>query len=148
MQKEFRKYRSCIYTFENRCIQDLGLRLGDDATKIILNTKGTMDDITPEMKKVLDFIDGKEATDDYIRALEQEIEAVRKNEKWRLDYMTLQMRYREKYEQGIEQGIEQSKRQVALKMLKKNKLSIEDIAMYTGLTIEQVEAIEGDLQIL
>ena len=40
-----------IYTFENRCIQDLGLRLGDDATKIILNTKGTMDDITPEMKK-------------------------------------------------------------------------------------------------
>ncbi len=143
MQKEFRKYRSCIYTFENRCIQDLGLRLGDDATKIILNIKGTMDDITPEMKKVLDFIDGKEATDDYTRALEQEIEAVRKNE-WRLDYMTLQMRYQEKYEQGIEQ----SKRQVALKMLKKNKLSIEDIALYTGLTIEQVEAIEGDLQTL
>lgn len=62
--------------------------------------------------------------------------------------MTLQMRYQEKCEQGIEQGIEQSKRQVALKMLKKNKLSIEDIALYTGLTIEQVEAIEGDLQTL
>ncbi len=48
-----------IYTFENRCIQNPDLGLGDDTTKIILNTKGTMDDVTPEMKKLLDFIDGK-----------------------------------------------------------------------------------------
>lgn len=134
-----------IYTFENRCIQDLGLKLGDATTKIILNTKGTMDDIEPKMKKVLDFIDGKEATDDYTKALKEEIESVRKNEKWRLDYMTLQMRYQEKYEQGIEQGIEQSKRQMALKMLKKRQLPIEEIALYTDLTVEQVEALGKDL---
>ena len=48
-----------IYTFENRCIQNPDLGLGEDTTKIILNTKGTMDDVTPEMKKLLDFIDGK-----------------------------------------------------------------------------------------
>lgn len=149
-----------IYSFENRCIQDLGLRLGDDATKIILNTKGTMNDITPEMKNVLDFIDGKRAADDYTKALEQEIESVRKNEKWRLDYMTLQMKYQEKYEQGMEQGIEkgieqgiekgieQSKKQMALRMLKKNQLSIEDIANYTGLMEEQVEALKEELQII
>ena len=45
-----------IYTFENRCIQEPELGLGDDTTKNILNTKGTMDDGTPEMKKLLDFI--------------------------------------------------------------------------------------------
>jgi len=147
-----------IYTFENRCIQNPAIRLGDDAVKIILNTKGIMDDITPEMKKVLDFIDGKEASDDYTKALEKEIESVRNNEKWRLDYMTLQMKYQEKYEQGvqqgieqgiergIQQGIEQGKIQAAVKMLKKNQLSIDDIASYTGLTVEQVEALEGDLQ--
>lgn len=131
-----------IYTFENRCIQDFALRLGDDATKIILNTKGTMDDITPEMKRVLDFIDGKGASDEYTRALEEEIESVRKNAKWRLDYMTLQMRYQEKYEQGVEQ----SKRQMAFKMLQKNQLSIEEIAMYTDLTIEQVETLQEELR--
>ncbi len=96
-----------IYTFENRCTQDLRIRLGDDATKIILNTKGTMNDITPEMKQVLDFIDGKGASDEYTRALEKEVESVRKNEKWRLDYMTLQMKYREILEEGFERGIEQ-----------------------------------------
>ena len=70
-----------------------------------------MNDITPEMKNVLDFIDGKRAADDYTKALEQEIESVRKNEKWRLDYMTLQMKYQEKYEQGMEQGIEKGMEQ-------------------------------------
>ena len=38
-----------IYTFENRCLQDYGIALGDETTKIILNTKGTMDDISLEM---------------------------------------------------------------------------------------------------
>ena len=45
-----------VYTFENRCIQELGLGLGDDTVKIILNTKGTEDDVSPEMKRLLDFI--------------------------------------------------------------------------------------------
>jgi predicted transposase/invertase (TIGR01784 family) len=72
-----------IYTFENRCIQNLELSLGDDATKIILNTKGTMDDVTPEMKRLLDFIDGKEPEDDFTRELDEAVQAVRKNEKWR-----------------------------------------------------------------
>lgn len=71
-----------IYIFENRCIQNLGLGLGDDTTKIILNTKGTIDDITPEMKKLLNFIDGKEPEDDFTRELDEVVQSVRKNEKW------------------------------------------------------------------
>ena len=131
-----------IYTFENRCIQNLDLGLGDDTTKIILNTKGTMNDVTPEMKKLLDFIDGKEPEDDFTRELDEAVQSVRKNEKWRLDYMTLQMNYQEKYEQGIEQ----EKRQSALRMIEAGKLSSEEIALYSGLTIEQVFELEKELQ--
>lgn len=57
--------------------------LGDDTVKIILNTKGTMNDVTPEMKRLLDFIDGKEPEDDFTRELDEEVRSVRKNEKWR-----------------------------------------------------------------
>lgn len=96
-----------IYTFENRCIQDTSLSLGDDTIKIILNTKGTMDDVTPELKSLLDFIDGEEPRDEFTKELEAAVKTVRKNEKWRLDYMTLQMSYQEKFEQGLERGIEQ-----------------------------------------
>lgn len=135
-----------IYTFENRCIQDTSLSLGDDTIKIILNTKGTMDDVTPELKSLLDFIDGEEPRDEFTKELEAAVKTVRKNEKWRLDYMTLQMNYQEKYEQGIEQGREQSNRQSALRMIKAGKLSNDEIALYSGLTTEQVEALEEMFQ--
>ena len=68
-----------IYTFENRCIQNTELALGDDTTKIILNTKGTMDDVTPEMKRLLDFIDGKDPEDDFTRELDEAVQSVRRN---------------------------------------------------------------------
>ena len=135
-----------IYTFENRCIHDTSLSLGDDTIKIILNTKGTMDDVTPELKSLLDFIDGEEPRDEFTKELEAAVKTVRKNEKWRLDYMTLQMNYQEKYEQGIEQGREQSNRQSALRMIKAGKLSNDEIALYSGLTTEQVEALEEMFQ--
>ena len=135
-----------IYTFENRCIQNLDLGLGDDTTKIILNTKGTMDDVTPEMKKLLDFTDGKEPEDDFTRELDEAVQSVRKNEKWRLDYMTLQMNYQEKYEQGYDEGDRKRAISVAMRMIEANKLSLEEIALYSGLTLEQVRELEKELQ--
>ena len=135
-----------IYTFENRCIQNLDLGLGDDTTKIILNTKGTMDDVTPEMKKLLDFIDGKEPEDDFTRELDKAVQSVRKNEKWRLDYMTLQMNYQEKYEQGYDEGDRKRAISVAMRMIEANKLSSEEIALYSGLALEQVLELEKELQ--
>lgn len=51
-----------------------------------------------------------------------------------------------KYEQGIEQGREQSNRQSALRMIKAGKLSNDEIALYSGLTTEQVEALEEIFQ--
>ena len=120
-----------IYTFENRCIQNLELGLGDDTTKIILNTKGTMDDVTPEMKKLLDFIDGKEPGDDFTRELDKAVQSVRKNEKWRLDYMTLQ----------------KEKMESAMRMIEDGGLPLEKVAVYSGLTLEQVLELEKRLQL-
>lgn len=145
-----------IYTFENRCIQNPELGLDDGTTKIILNTKGTIDDVSPEMKMLLDYIDGKAPEDAFTRELDEAVRSVRKNEKWRVEYMTLQMHYQEKYEQGVEQGIkqgieqgveqgmEQERKQVALRMIEANKLSPEEIATYSGLSVDQViELING-----
>ena len=50
-----------IYTFENRCREYPSLSLGDEATKIFLNTKGTVNDVDQEM---LDFLTYMENTAD------------------------------------------------------------------------------------
>lgn len=149
-----------IYTFENRCLQDIEISLGDETTKIILNTKGTINDVSPEMKRLLDYIDGQEASDDFTRKLETEVKNVKNNEKWRVQYMTLEMRYRELLEQGIDigrtegidigrtEGIDigfaQEKKQTALRMLHAGKLSFEEIALYTGLSIEKVLELKNN----
>lgn len=133
-----------IYTFENRCSEDTALTLNDGTVKIILNTKGTLDDVSPEMKRLLDYVDGKGVSDTFTRDLEEAVQSARQNEKWRLDYMTLQMNYQEKYEQGIEQG----NKQAALRMIEAGKLSYEEIAMYSGLTLEQVLELQKEVQLV
>ena len=54
-----------IYTFENRCREYPSLSLGDGATKIFLNTKGTVNDVDQEM---LEFLSYAENTTDAIAA--------------------------------------------------------------------------------
>jgi hypothetical protein len=60
--------------------------------------------------------------------------------------MTLQMNYQEKYEQGMEQGMEQEKIDSAMRMLEDGNLPLEKIAMYAGLTLEQVLKLKNELQ--
>lgn len=61
--------------------------------------------------------------------------------------MTLQMHYQEKYEQGIEQGIEKEKMESAMRMIEDGGLPLEKVAVYSGLTLEQVLELEKELQL-
>ena len=99
-----------IYTFCNTCQENTALTSDDDAVKIILSTKGTMDDVSPEMKRILDYIDGKGASDKFTEELEEAVCSARQNERWRLDYMTLEYEYRQRYLEGKEEGREEGLR--------------------------------------
>lgn len=88
---EFGKGRH-IYTFENMCLEEPGLRLGDDTVKIILNTKGTMDDVGEAVKELLHYIAGQEPKSELTRSLDAEVSRVKSSRKWRRKFMTLLMR--------------------------------------------------------
>ena len=148
-----------IYTFENRCIQELSLPLGDETTKIILNTKGTANDVSDDMKSLLNYIDGQLPSDAYTTELDAAVKSARHNKKLRRDYMTLEMHYQEKFEQGeavgykrgIEKGALQNAEQTAIAMLLEGELSLDKISKYTKLSIEklnelQIELVETNLK--
>ena len=59
-----------------------------------------MDDVSPEMKRILDYIDGKGASDKFTEELEEAVRSAAKMERWRLDYMTLEYEYRQRYLEG------------------------------------------------
>ena len=93
-----------IYTFENICKEDKSVSLKDGTTKIFLNAKGTMDDVSPELKAFLDYVAGKKPADPFVDELEEAVKNARKNREWRHEYMTLLMRDQENIEKGMEIG--------------------------------------------
>ena len=84
-----------VYTFENRCREDLEIALGDDATKIILNTRGTVGEISDELKALLRFMDGMEPGSEYTKDLDRAVEEVKADEKWRREFMVMNELVRE-----------------------------------------------------
>ncbi|TGY96227.1 Rpn family recombination-promoting nuclease/putative transposase [Petralouisia muris] len=93
-----------IYTFENTCREDKDILLEDGTTKIFLNAKGTMDDVSPGLKAFLDYVAGKKPADPFVDELEEAVENARKNREWRHEYMTLLMRDQENREIGEKYG--------------------------------------------
>uniref|UniRef100_N2BFM6 Transposase (putative) YhgA-like domain-containing protein n=1 Tax=Eubacterium plexicaudatum ASF492 TaxID=1235802 RepID=N2BFM6_9FIRM len=98
--------RRHIYTFENICKEDGSISMGDETVKIFLNAKGTLDDVSDELKAFLDYVAGKRPKDAYVQRLEEAVKEAKKNRDWRHEYMTLLMRDQENVKIGEKRGEE------------------------------------------
>ena len=126
----------------NYCEQDKNLSLGDGATKIFLNTKGTADDVPSDVRAFLDYVDGRINDDAFVQEIDQEIREVKKIENERVSYMTLAMKMMEERKEGRKEGVAL----VAIGMLKL-KLSLDVIQAATELPLETIKklAIENNI---
>jgi len=100
-----------IYTFRNRCDEDNAVIMPDGATKIFLSTKGTLDDVTPDVKAFLDYVDGVISNDDFVQEIDQEIKDVKTIEKERRLYMTYEMKLHEERKIGREEGRKEGRKE-------------------------------------
>ena len=66
----------------------------------MLNTKGTADDVSEELRDVLHYIGGEKPTGKLVALLDEGVREVKNSEDWRREYMTLLMRDREKMKLG------------------------------------------------
>lgn len=81
--------------------------LGDETVKIFLNSKGDKTQVSEDLRAFLNYIDQKEDVDnDFVDALDREVQKARENKEWRLEYMTLFMKLQESLEAGKAQGLE------------------------------------------
>ena len=98
-----------IYTFENRCIEELDLVLPDEAIKVFINTTGTVDDIDEEFLDLMNFFNGELATAGIAKEMQEEVDKVKSKEEWRVEYMTMMELERQRYREGMERGMEHAK---------------------------------------
>ena len=89
-----------IYTFENVCIEDPKIKLGDKATKVFLNAASEADDIPPQLREFFDYLMTRKTTGELTTRIEKGVRSAASNEKWRLEYMTLELKIREETGHG------------------------------------------------
>ena len=122
------------YTFENMCKEDTNLLLKDGTAKIFFNTTGTQGNISEDTKNILKFIENNTAEDDFTEKLAQEVQKIKENKEWQVEYMTLLMREREKYKEGLadgrEEGIAEGVIQGAVRTCKNFNLSFQETVQY------------------
>ena len=100
-----------IYTFENLCMENKDLELRDGATKIFLNTKGTIGDITDTIKAFLRYVDGVVTDNSLVQEIEEEIRKVKLEEGERVNYMTFAMKMMEERKEGRAEGRREGRRE-------------------------------------
>ena len=137
-----------LYTFENICIEDGQTPLRDGTKKVIINAEAFEKAEGKELKGFLEYVKTGTANTEYTGRIETMIQAVKQNEQARQEYRFMsgfEMDAREEdIQQGIQQGLSDGSRQKALetaKILKQLGDSVQKIMQATGLSKEEVEAI-------
>ena len=123
-----------IYTFKNTCQEDKNILLDDGASRIFLSTKGTLDDVTPEVKNFLAFVDGLPVQDAWVDEIRDLMTKLKATEKEKVNYMTYQMKIAEEREEARAEG-EAKERKDGIKAL---IASIKEISANPTLAVEQL----------
>ena len=128
------------YTFKNLCLQNSEVDIKDGAIKEIFNAKAYATEQDVEISSFLKYIDSKEATDDFTDKINYIVEQAKTNEKFKGDYLAMNIRETDIYEEGIAQGAEQKAIEIAKQGLLLN-ISYEQLSQLTGLSREIVEQL-------
>ncbi|OCA96482.1 Rpn family recombination-promoting nuclease/putative transposase [Clostridium beijerinckii] len=131
------------YTFQNMCLEDNSIMLNDEAQKIILNSKGIMNDLSDELLEFLAYVEDstdykvKHAKGNLVKNIHRRVKEVKSDISVEVEFMTLLERDREK----IEEGREEKALEIAREMLKDNE-PIEKIIKYSKLSKEEILKIK------
>lgn len=139
-----------IYSFENICRENPAIALGDQTEKIFLNTRGVKDDIDPEMKEFLTYVEN--TTDIFaagtssplIKEIHKRVIEVKQNKEMEVEYMTLLQRDRENIELGRQEG---GRLGAKIMYLHLKGMSNEDIASAVHVELDYVVSVITDFEL-
>ena len=144
------------YTFCNSCEELPDLKLSDKYKKIAYNVNAFEKVDDEKIRKLLEFISTGKSETPLTNKICKELKRVQGNEEWRAEYMTWEMLKQDTYDsgfsageergrnEGISLGITQGEHKKAVETAK-NLINLglpqEQIALATGLSIEEIEKL-------
>ena len=142
------------YTFSNKCDEVEGLELGDETTKIFLNSKGIRGEVSEDLKNFLKCVNGEYNSNEFSDTIRKEVYKVKHSERWRAEYMYQYLREleleREVRKEAREEALKEGREEgisLTLDIIKLHNagMNIEDIANKLKLSIEEVENVVKQL---
>ena len=149
-----------VYTFKKRCLENLELELPDEATTMLLNTKGTHGVISQDIKSFYDYVNNHIVTTDFTKQIDDEISYLKLDTKVRREFMLMEARLLDERREGEAVGIAKGKEiglvegeaiglakeklATAKRMLAKGCYSLEVIAELTNLSFADVEKLKEE----
>lgn len=138
-----------LYTFNSYCLQDKSLLLPDETTKIIVSSAGNRTPDTPKaLIPILDYMNGKSASSNFTKAIDEAIKKEKDIETERMSYMTYEMKLQEMQDFGYNKGKTDGKiegkiegRAELITNMLKNQMKPEQIAKIANMTVEQIISI-------
>ena len=126
--------------------------LPDETTKIIVSSAGNRTPDTPKaLIPVLDYMNGKSASSNFTKAIDEAIKKEKDIETERMSYMTYEMKLQEMqdfgYNKGKTEGKIEDRAELITNMLK-NQMKPEQIAKIANMTVEQIISIDKKAAVL
>lgn len=140
------------YTFEEVCRECPDLKLDDGAVRIFINTKGNnQEDFSQEFLNFMKYLENttdenaEKSGSERIKKIHEKVCRIRESEKAGIKYMQrweeLEYAKQDGREEGIKEGIKENALNTAKRMLEDGKLTMEKIAEYAGLSLDEVKRL-------
>ena len=136
-----------VYTFESLCRQDTTISLGDRALKYFFISDNCDKLFNEEQRAFLRLVSGQEGSDAFTKRIASLADGVKQNMDYKRQFMEWERQKTYLFNKGKEEGAQQKAVEAAQKMLTNGKLSKEEIADITGLSLEEVQKLHAELSV-
>ena len=137
-------------------MENLELELPDEATTMLLNTKGAHGNISKDIKSFYDYVNNHIVTTDFTKQIDDEISYLKLDTKVRREFMLMEARLLDERREGKAEGLAEGeaiglakgeaehKLKVAKLMLAKGCYSLQEITELSGLSLADVEKLKEE----
>ena len=115
--------------------------MGDETTKIFLNSKGRREGIDSDLAAFLDYIEGKAPKGKFTETIADAVEVAKENKEMKVEYMTYYMELRRSEERGMEKGMEKGRMETLKSLVVSKLLSLKDAAAAAGMSEEKFKKL-------
>ena len=91
--------------------------MGDETTKIFLNSQGNREGLDPDIVAFLDYVNGLSAKGRFTKSIENEVRKVKEHKETRWEYMTLMMEIKKQWQEGHAEGRAEGKAEAARSLM-------------------------------